>query len=314
MTAPTIRTTAFGPQEIEVSALALGCMGLAGTWDPEEFTAEHLKRGIAALEAAVEAGITFYDHADIYGRTMSESVFGEFLDLNPGLRERLFLTTKCGIILGDEQTPYHYNLSKPYILESVQGSLKRLQTDYLDLYQIHRPDPHTHPRETAAALNQLVRDGIVRSVGVSNHLPHHVLALQAYLEVPIVSTQPSISLWNQETMYNGVLDQCLEKNIRPLAYSPLGGGVLAGKNLEQFQSDPRLPNLLATFDRLGETYNATPAQLSLAWLMQHPAGIIPVFGSNNPVNIREAAGAARLELSHEDWYVLWAAGREVPLP
>ncbi|PWK15657.1 aldo/keto reductase [Tumebacillus permanentifrigoris] len=314
MTAQTIRTTTLGPNEIEVSALALGCMGLAGTWDPEEFSAEHLKRGITALEAAVEAGITFYDHADIYGRTMSESVFGEFLDLNPGLRERLFLATKCGIILGDEQTPYHYNLSKSYILESAHGSLKRLQTDYIDLYQIHRPDPHTHPRETAEALNQLVRDGVARSIGVSNHLPAHVQALQAYLDVPIVSTQPSISLWNQETMDNGVLAQCLEKNIRPLAYSPLGGGVLAGKNLESVQDDLRLPKLLAVFETLGEKYNATPAQLSLAWLMQHPAGIIPLFGSNNPDNIREAAEATRLHLSHEDWYILWAAGREKPLP
>ncbi|MBL0388675.1 aldo/keto reductase [Tumebacillus sp. ITR2] len=314
MTAQFTRTLSFGPQEVEVSALALGCMGLAGTWDPEEFSADHLKRGIAALETAVEAGITFYDHADIYGRTMCESVFGEFLDMNSGLRERLFLASKCGIILGDEQTPYHYNLSKPYILESVQGSLKRLQTDYIDLYQIHRPDPHTHPRETASALNQLVKDGLVRYIGVSNHLPSHVLALQAYLDVPIVSTQPAISLWNQETMYNGVLDQALEKNIRPLAYSPLGGGVLAGKNLEKHQDDPRLPKLLTAFEVLGEKYNATPAQLSLAWLMQHPAGIIPLFGSNNPENIREAVGATRIELSHEDWYILWSAGRELPLP
>lgn len=314
MTAQTIRTALVGPNEIEVSALALGCMGLAGTWDPEEFTAEHLKRGIAALETAVEAGITFYDHADIYGRTMCESVFGEFLDLNPGLREHLFLASKCGIILGDEQSPYHYNLSKSYILESAHGSLKRLQTEYLDLYQIHRPDAHTHPRETAAALNQLVKDGVVRSIGVSNHLPTQVLALQVYLEVPIVSTQPAISLWNQETMYNGVLDQCMEKNIRPLAYSPLGGGILAGKNLERFQDDTRLPQLLAVFDELGELYNATPAQLSLAWLMQHPAGIIPLVGSNNPDNIHEAVSATRINLSHEHWYMLWAAGREKPLP
>ncbi|KEO83501.1 aldo/keto reductase [Tumebacillus flagellatus] len=314
MTAKITRTASFGPQAVEVSALALGCMGLAGTWDPQEFSEEHLKRGIAALETAVEAGITFYDHADIYGRTMSESVFGEFLDMNPGLRERLFLASKCGIILGDEQTPYHYNLSKSYILESVQGSLKRLQTDYLDLYQIHRPDPHTHPRETAAALNQLVKDGLVRCIGVSNHLPSQVEALEAYLDVPIVSTQPSISLWNLDTLHNGVLDQCLAKNITPLAYSPLGGGILTGKNWDKVQGDPRVPKLLAAFAELGETYNATPAQLSLAWLMHHPAGIIPLFGSNNPENIREAVAATSLELSHEDWYILWSAGREVPLP
>lgn len=314
MTSETMRTVSFGPQQAEVSQLALGCMGLAGTWNPEEFTADHLKRGITALETAVEVGITFFDHADIYSRTMGESVFGEFLDLNPGLRDRLFLATKCGIILGDEQTPYHYNLSKPYIFESARQSLARLQTEFIDLYQIHRPDPFTHPRETAQALNQLVQDGLVRSIGVSNHLPSQVAALEAYLDVPIASTQPAISLWNQEAMYNGVLDQAMEKNIRPLAYSPLGGGVLAGKQLERFQDDPRLPNLLAVFETLAEKYNATPSQLSLAWLMHHPAGIIPLLGSNNPTNIREAAHATRIVLSHEDWYLLWSAGRHQPLP
>ncbi|MGB8954554.1 MAG: aldo/keto reductase [Tumebacillaceae bacterium] len=314
MTTPTLPTVSIGPDSLEVSALALGCMGLAGTWNPSEFTTEHMNRGLQALEAAVQAGITFYDHADIYGRTLSETVFGEFIKNNPRLRDQLVITTKCGIIFEDEAGPYRYNLSADHIERSVRGSLQRLAIDSLDLYQIHRPDPLTHPRETAGALNRLVRDGLIRHVGVSNHLPAHVQALQAYLDVPIVTTQPSISLWNLETLHNGVLDQCLEQNIRPLAYSPLGGGVLTMKNPERHADDPRIATLRAAFETLGAKYQATPGQLSLAWLMHHPAQIVPLIGSNDPRNIQEAADACRIRLSREDWYVLWTAARGVALP
>ena len=314
MTTSTLPSVAIGPNGLEVSAIALGCMGLAGTWDPSEFTAEHMKRGLTALEAAVEAGITFYDHADIYGRTLSETVFGEFMKNSPSLRDQLVITTKCGIVFEDEQGPYRYNLSADYIERSAHGSLKRLHIDSLDLYQIHRPDPLTHPRETAGALNRLVREGLIRHVGVSNHFPSQVLALQEYLDVPIVSTQPSISLWNLEALHNGVLDQCLERNIRPLAYSPLGGSVLTMHNPERHADDPRLATLRAAFDALCPKYEATPGQLSLAWLMQHPAQIVPLIGSNNPRNIQEAAAACSIRLSREDWYVLWTAARGVALP
>ncbi|MGZ4163208.1 MAG: aldo/keto reductase [Tumebacillaceae bacterium] len=314
MSKQTLPTVPLGPDGIEVSALALGCMGLAGTWNPSDYTDEHRKRGFLALETALEAGITLYDHADIYGNKLCESLFGEFLQANPGVREQIVIATKCGIVFADERGAYRYNLSPTYILESATQSMQRLHIDMIDLYQIHRPDPHTHPRETASALNQLVREGRVKMIGVSNHFPSQVAALQAYLDVPIVATQPAISLWNLETLHNGVLDQCLERNIRPLAYSPLGGGVLAGRVRDDQEQDPRLAKLRTAFATLGETYQATSAQLSLAWLMQHPAQIIPLFGSNTPANIREAALACNINLSHEDWYALWSAARHDPLP
>jgi predicted oxidoreductase len=311
---PDMPKVPIGHDGIETSALGLGCMGLAGTWNPSEFTAEHKRRGFQALEAALEVGITLFDHADIYGNQLCELVFGEFLSAHPGLRDRLFLTTKCGIVFADDQGGYRYNLSPEHIFASIDASLKRLQTDYLDLYQIHRPDPYTHPRETARALNQLVKDGRARMIGVSNHSPSQINALQAYLDVPIVTTQPSISLWNLEALDNGVLDQALELGIRPLAYSPLGGGILTGRVPAELASDPRILLLKEAFEDLGRNYGATQVQLSLAWLMHHPARIIPLLGSNNPANIREAAKAARIKLSREDWYKLWTAARGERLP
>lgn len=315
MVGKLLPTTPIGPDGVKVSALGLGCMGLAGTWNPAEFTPEHQRRGILALETAVEEGITLFDHADIYGRTLSESVFGHFLASNRSLRDSLFIASKCGILFADEEGPQRYNLSAAYIIDSVEHSLQRLQIDQLDLLQLHRPDPFTHPRETASALNQLVREERVRYVGVSNYLPAQVTALQAYLDVPIVSTQPSISLWNLEALQNGVLDQSTEQEIRPLAYSPLGGGVLANfAALDRHADDPRAGTLRQTFHALTEKYNTTPAGLSLAWLMHHPARIIPLLGSNRPENIREGVQACQISLTREDWYTLWVAARGIPLP
>jgi predicted oxidoreductase len=314
MTPTKLPTAPIGHTGEQVSAIALGCMGLAGTWNPAEYTSAHRDRAFLALDTAIEEGITFYDHADIYGNRLCEQVFGEYLTANPGVREKLFIASKCGILFADEDGPQRYNLSQSYILNSLEGSLKRLQVEQIDLYQLHRPDPYTHPRETAHTLNQIVREGRVRYVGVSNYSASQIFALQAYIDVPIVSTQPAISLWNLEAMDNGVLDQCLEQNMRPLAYSPLGGGVLTGRNWEQHDKDARVQTLKEAFDKFGDKYDATPSQLSLAWLMHHPARIIPLLGSNRPENIRDGADATRIELSREDWYSLWVTGRGVVLP
>ncbi len=316
MTKRNLPAVAIGQGDVQVSAIGLGCMGLSGTWNPSEMTPDLAAKAFLALETAVDAGITLFDHADIYGRTTCESIFGEFLSNHPGLRERLFLATKCGIVFEDEQGPYRYNLSAVYIEKSVAASLKRLRTDYLDLFQLHRPDPLAHPKETASALNKLVREKVVRQIGVSNYHPSQLQALQAYLEVPVVTSQPSISLWNLETLHNGVLDQCLEMNIRPLAYSPLAGGLLSGKRTLA-PDDPELPRFRALQDAL-ETmcskYNATPGQLSLAWLMHHPAQIIPLVGSIRPEHIREAVEACHISMTREDWYTLWTEARGERLP
>jgi predicted oxidoreductase len=191
--------------------------------------------------------------------------------------------------------------------------------DYIDLYQIHRPDPLTHPADTATELNSLLRRGLIRAVGVSNYYPEQVRALQRYLDVPIRSNQIEISLARLEPLYegwsggDGTLDQCMALGMTPLAWSPIGGGKLFGSR-EHPAGPARAAAIRAELERLAPVYEATPVQLALAWLLAHPAGIIPLIGSANPAHIRECAGAASIRLKREDWYLLWVAawGRQLP--
>jgi predicted oxidoreductase len=288
-------------------------MGLSGTWNPAEVGPENRRRAIAAFEAALDAGITLYDHADIYGGGSCEEVFKDCLQAVPDARERIVIATKGGIRRG------HYNLTAPYLTECVERSLRRMGIAYIDLYQLHRPDPMTHPAETAGALNDLLKRGLIRAIGVSNYYPEQVRALQRYLDVPIRSNQIEISLARLDPIYEGLeggdgtLDQCMALGMTPLAWSPLGGGRLTRQQAAE-DEDPRLAGLRAELASQAERYNATPTQVALAWLLAHPAGIIPLVGSADPEHIREGVGAAQVELSREDWYRLWVAawGHEVP--
>ncbi len=323
----TLPTQPFGPNATPVSRIALGCMGLAGTWNPAEVGPEHKRKAIAAFEAALEAGITFYDHADIYGSTACESIFKECLAAVPGSREKIFIATKVGIRSG------YYDHSAEYVRSSLRGSLARMGIDCADLYQLHRPDPLTHPAETAAVLDDMVAEGLIKTVGISNYYPQQTLALQKYLKAPIVSNQISISLLRLDPIYegaaggtatseaatcdagDGVLDQCLELGITPLSYSPLGGGWLSGRREVSGDTNPAVKRTLDALREMAPAYgSATPGQLALAWLLAHPAKIIPLVGSNDPAHIHEAAGAANITLSRTDWYKLWTAARGAPVP
>lgn len=304
---------AIGGDGPRVARIALGCMGLSGTWNPSEVDAARVRRAITAFETALDAGITLYDHADIYGGGSCEEVFKECLRAVPGARERIVIATKCGIRQG------HYNLTAAYVKECAARSLRRMGIEYIDLFQLHRPDPLTHPRETAGALNELLRDGVIRHVGVSNYYPEQIRALQRYLDAPLRSNQIEISLTRLDPIYegwdggDGTLDQCMALGLTPLAWSPLGGGALVGRRAEA-QNDPKVSAVRAELAAQAERHGATPGQVALAWLLAHPAGIIPLVGSVDPAHIREAAGAARIALSREEWYRLWTAawGREVP--
>ena len=295
--------------------IALGCMTLSGTWNPSEMNAEREKKAIAAFEAALEAGITLYDHADIYGGGTCEEVFRKCLEAVPGVREKIVIATKGGI------RSRHYNLSPEYLRECIERSLRRMNIEYIDIYQVHRPDPFTHPRDTASVLNEALKSKKVRAVGVSNYYPEQVRALQKYLDAPLVSNQIAISLNRLDPIYegldsgngitgDGVLDQCMAMDMAPMAYSPLGGGRLA-KDGERSERETAVAKQLEAF---AEKYNHTPTQVALSWLSSHPSGILPLVGSANPDHIREAAGAADLKLEREDWFKLWTAawGRNVP--
>jgi predicted oxidoreductase len=264
-------------------------------------------------------GITFYDHADIYGGTACESIFKDCLQAVAGSRECIYIATKVGIRRG------YYDHSPQYIRDSIRGSLDRMGIDYVDLYQLHRPDPLSHPGETAEVLDKLVQEGLIKAVGVSNYYPQQTLALQQYLQAPIVSNQIALSLLHTPPIYegregqggDGVLDQCLALGITPLAYSPLGGGWLSGHRAvpADHSNRERIERVLTALKAMGAKYGgATPGQIATAWLLKHPANIIPLVGSNNPEHIREAAGAAQIELSRTDWYELWVASRGSAVP
>jgi predicted oxidoreductase len=329
----TLPTQPLGPAQTPVTRIALGCMGLAGTWNPAELTPEHRRKAIESFEAALDAGITFYDHADFYGGFACETVFKDCLAAVPGSRDKIFIATKVGIAWPNG----YYDHSTDYIRKGIHGSLSRMGIDYVDLYQLHRPDPLTHPAETAKVLDALVDEGLVRLIGVSNYYPHQVLALKRYLKAPIVSNQISLSLTRLDPIYegacgagpaglgyaggpsagDGVLDQCMELGITPLAYSPVGGGWLSGKRTIPADHAKRdmLERILAAMAEMGPRYNdATPTQLAIAWLLRHPSQIIPLVGSNNPEHIREAVGAVKIDLSRQDWYKLWVAARGTPVP
>lgn len=324
-------TQPFTPDAIPVTRICLGCMGLTGTWNPAEVGPDHIKRAVTAFEAAIENGINFFDHADIYGGTSCEAAFKDCLAAVPGIREKIFIATKVGIRRG------FYDHSPDYIRKSIRGSLDRLGTDYVDLYQLHRPDPLSDPEETAEVLYELLDEGLIRYVGVSNYYPQQTLALQKYLKAPIVSNQISISLTRLDPIYegaagtlglpssnrrvgaggDGVLDQCEEFKITPLAYSPLGGGWLSGRR--EIPADhgdrDRLLRIFAAMDEIAPSYGSpTRGQLALAWLLRHPAKIVPIVGSTNAGHIREAVEATEIALSREDWYKLWVASRGEPAP
>jgi len=304
---------ALGGDGPRVARIALGCMSLSGTWNPSEVGPDQRQRAIEAFEIALDAGITLFDHADIYGGGSCEALFKDCLGAVPDSRDRIVIATKGGI------RPGYYDLSGPYLVACVERSLTRMGIEYIDLYQLHRPDPLTHPGETAAALNDLVRRGLIRAVGVSNYYPEQVRALQRYLDVAIRSNQIEISLSKLDPLYegwsggDGTLDQCMALGMTPLAWSPLGGGSLFGDRPHPAGAE-RKSAIVAELTRLAARYNATPVQLALAWLLAHPASIIPLVGSANPAHIREAVGAAGITLAREDWYALWTAawGRRVP--
>lgn len=299
---------------VKVSRLALGMMGLAGTWDPNEVGKSNIANAILAFGTAIESGINFFDHADVYGNGACEDVFAKCLKEVKPDRDNIFIASKCGIQFEDEEGPYRYNLSFQHITKSVQKSMDKMGIDYIDLYQIHRRDPLTHPAETAEALNQLVEKGFIRYIGVSNYSPSQIKTLQKYLRYPIITIQPEFNLLQLAPLRNGLLDFCEESNISILAYSPIAKGVLAGKystNKLQYQLYQQLRPVI---NEIADSKGVSTVQIALAWLMHNPAGVIPVYGSNNPEHIKDAAAACSLSLERSEWYRLWTAARGEPLP
>jgi predicted oxidoreductase len=314
-----VKTQKLGKSDLTVTRLAHGCMRSVGTWDPNAVTAEKKAAAHAAYRAALEAGITLFDHADIYARGACETAFGEWLHQSPGVRDRIVIATKCGIRFpGEPQTdsPHRYDFSARHIIWSAEQSLKRLQTNYIDLYQLHRPDLLMDPAEIAGAFGELRQQGKVRHFGVSNFTPSFVTALQASLPFPLIVNQVEISLGRLACFYDGTLDQCLAEKITPLAWSPVAKGLVAtgGKVPDNHPKREAMIQLQQTMDQIATRLGVSRTVLALAWLLKHPAKIVPIVGSANPAHIKEAVKADDVDLGREDWYRLLVAARGERLP
>jgi predicted oxidoreductase len=309
----------LGVSSLYGSRLAYGCWRVAGTWNPAEVTAASRAAGQRAIAAAYEAGYTVFDNADIYCGGEAERILGETLRSVSGMRDKVVIVTKCGIRFAGSprpDSPQRYDFSASHILQSCEGSLRRLGIETIDVYLLHRPDYLADPEEVAEAFASLKRAGKVRFFGVSNFRPTLVTALQVACPMPLVVHQVEISLAKLDAFTDGTLDQCLIEKLTPMAWSPLAGGLLGSgaRQLLPAQQGYKVEHVLGVLDALARERGVTREAVALAWLLKHPARIQPIVGTVQPDRIREAAAADQLELSREDWYRLLLAARGEPLP
>ncbi|HPC62685.1 MAG TPA: aldo/keto reductase [Verrucomicrobiota bacterium] len=309
----------LGVSSLYGSRLAYGCWRVAGTWNPAEVTAASRAAGQRAITAAYEAGYTVFDNADIYCGGEAERILGETLRSVSGMREKVVVVTKCGIRFPGSprpDSPQRYDFSASHILQSCEGSLRRLGIETIDVYLLHRPDYLADPEEVAEAFTSLKRAGKVRFFGVSNFRPTLVTALQVACPMPLVVHQVEISLAKLDAFTDGTLDQCLIEKLTPMAWSPLAGGLLGSgaRQLLPAQQGYKVERVLGVLDALARERGVTREAVALAWLLKHPARIQPIVGTVQPDRIRQAAAADQLELSREDWYRLLLAARGEPLP
>ena len=261
------------------------------------------------IEQTLELGITSFDHADIYGGYSVEAQFGQALAVAPGLRARMQLVTKCGIKLTSPQRPTHsiksYDSSRAHVLASVDASLRALHTDHIDLLLLHRPDLLMNPDELADTFNQLRAEGKVLHFGVSNHTPTQLAML--HRRHPLVTNQIELSPLQMKALADGTLEQAVDLGMRPMIWSPLGGGRLFTGQDEQAQ------RVRAVLQELAQQHQVSVATVAYAWILRHPSRPIPVSGSQRIAALREAMAALAVKLSAEDWYRVWQAsvGHEV---
>lgn len=274
-----------------------------GAWG-RQFTTQEM---IDQIHTTLAAGITSFDHADIYGDYTTETQFGKAFSQSGVERENIQIISKCGIqYIGKTRKNKikHYNYSKEYIIWSVEKSLTDLQTDYLDLLLLHRPSPLMQAAEVAAAISQLREDGKVMDFGVSNFTASQIDLINA--EVPVQVNQIEFSLTQHTAMYNGSLDHMTTQKILPMCWSPLGNVFK-----EETEATRRIKEVLG---QLTKKYEATEDQLLLAWILEHPSKIHPVIGTTNQERIVNAVKATNIDLELEDWFELLVAcqGHKVP--
>lgn len=295
-------TRSLGSSGITVSPIAWGMWRLA---EGGRSAAE----AAALVHAALDAGINFLDTADIYGFNGTsgfgdaEALLGEVLSAEPALRGQMVLATKGGIM-----PPLPYDQSPEYLRSAIDASLARLKTDSVDLWQIHRPDILAHPQEVARVLDDAVAAGKIRTIGVSNFTQAQIAALNHFLGHKLVSTQPEINALRIDCFENGELDQAMQLGLTPLAWSPLGGGRIAGGDSARDKA------VIAELDRVAAAKDISRSVAAYSWLLAHPAGIIPIIGSQQAERIAEGASALTVQWDRTDWYAVLVAARGEQLP
>ena len=305
-----MRTMKLGTSDLDVPVVAVGCMRL------DALDARGAERFVGA---ALKQGANFFDHADIYGNGACEEIFAEALAASGHRRDEVVLQSKCGIREG------MFDFSKEHILDAVDGSLKRLRTDHLDVLLLHRPDTLVEPDEVAEAFDELERSGRVRHFGVSNQTPGQIELLKKAVRQPLVANQLQLSITNAtmiERGFNvnmlndaavdrdgGVLDYCRLHDITIQPWSPFQYGFFEGV----FLGSSAYPELNAVLDALAERYGVSTTTLAVAWLLRHPAHMQPVIGTTRVERLRDCCAAADVRLTREDWYAIYrAAGRPLP--
>ena len=307
----TLRKIQLGKSGLQVPVIAVGCMRLSALSkkDAEIF-----------INTALEHGANFFDHADIYGAGACEQIFADAINMNDTIREKIILQSKCGIVPGKM-----YDFSKEHILKSVEGILKRLKTDYLDVLLLHRPDALIDPEEVCEAFDKLHSCGKVRYFGVSNHNPMQIQLLQRYLNYPIIANQLQLSITNASMISSGinvnmlnqeavnrdgsVLDFCRLNDITIQPWSPFQYGFFEGV----FLDNDKFPVLNAKINELAYKYNVSNTTIALAWILRHPANMQPVTGTMNVSRLMECFKAADIFLTREEWYQIYlAAGYTLP--
>lgn len=307
-----MKKISIGKGEILASEVSLGCMRMADL---------SVKDAAQVINTSLENGIDFFDHADKYGDGKSEEVFSQAIDMKPAIREKIFLQSKCGIRVN----PDLYDFSKEHILYAVDGSLKRLKTDYLDTLLLHRPDALMEPEEIAEAFTSLHSSGKVRYFGVSNQNPMQIELLNRYLNQKIIINQLQLSLTNTGMIDAGltvnmhadqsinrdgsILDYCRLKDITIQAWSPFQYGFFEGV----FLGSGKYPKLNQIIDRIAAKYGVPNTAIAVAWISRHPARIQTIIGTMNSSRIKDICRESEITLTKEEWYELYlSAGNILP--
>ncbi|HBT67486.1 MAG TPA: oxidoreductase [Agrobacterium sp.] len=290
-------------ENLELSRIVYGMWRIG---DDADTSPAHVQ---AKIEACLAQGITTMDQADIYGGYTAEAILGAGLKAAPGLRDKIEIVTKCGIVAPAGRHAAarvkHYDTTAGHINASVEASLRDMGTDHVDLLLIHRPDPLIDAEETGKALDALAASGKVKAVGVSNFRPWDFSLLQSAMENRLVTNQIEMSLLATDSFTNGDLAFLQEKRVSPMAWSPLGGGALfSGAH----------GGTMAALQRIGKEQGVDATAVAIAWLLRHPAKIVPVLGTNNIQRIKTAADALRVTIDRQTWFELYtlATGSEVP--